>query len=136
MSKTTKKVEKTTTNAPKLKVVKVKGTNTTVIETTDGLTIAEISRTTDHTTFKKAAGVKAERKSTAKHYKYSGKPLAAGLKGVYGIMIRCAAKYEGTFTKADLGASLERENASKMPGLKNVAWYLPQAKTDGYVVEA
>lgn len=79
---------------------------------------------------------KAERKSTAKRYKYSGKPLEAGLKGVYGIMVRCAANYGDYFTKADLAARLELEKASKMPGLKNVAWYLPKAKVDGYVVEA
>lgn len=76
----------------------------------------------------------AEAKSRAKTFQYTGKALEAGLSGVRGVIIRGAAEL-GTFTKAELADYTGKHTKSVMDPLKNVQWYLKDAKALGYVTE-
>lgn len=80
----------------------------------------------------KAVKAVAEAKSRAKTFQYTGKALEAGLSGVRGVIIRGAAEL-GTFTKAQLADYTGKHTKSVMDPMKNVNWYLKDAKSLGYV---
>lgn len=82
----------------------------------------------------KAVKAVAEAKSRAKTFRYTGKPLEAGLSGVYGVVVRSMVELH-IFTKKELADVVGKNTKSVMDPMKNVAWYMPRAREHGYCEE-